>query len=116
MVFRVEATKLDGQPVRRNFRDAAAESYRQQLEGDALGLTVPFQLRQTSLNEHQLRQAEIVYRIAPTVDLEAAVAFYKAHHPQGIAGPAANSAVRVVRCNGCLEAEWLASGAASALT
>lgn len=86
--------KLDGQRVRRNFKNlAVAETSRQQLENAALGLAVQFHLQQTSLTEHQLRQAESAFRAAPGVDLEAAVTFFKAHHPQGSPCPTIASCV-----------------------
>lgn len=87
-VYQVTGTKINGERVRRNFKDAAdAELFRQKLENEALGLTPQFHVHQTCLTEHQLRQAEAVYRTDPAVDLEAAVKFYVAHHPAGRACP-----------------------------
>lgn len=60
----MEGTKVDGQRLRRNFRDAAAaEVFRQRLESEMLGLQVHIQRQQASLTEHQLPQVEAAFRV-----------------------------------------------------
>jgi len=80
----VSGTDVHGKRVRENFKDAAdAERYRQRLEDEALGLTPHYHLHETCLSPHQLRQAEAACRLDLGIDLEVAVKFYIAHHPQG---------------------------------